>query len=106
MALKLMQYDMCIEYREGASNGNAGGLSRQAWVITAEDKIKVPDGEMSECYETGEVEEEAGRQDEVTVTVPRDDFDATIMHLGVGRCGDAHRREDIRKVVHNMYSNK
>ena len=51
---------MCIEYREGTTNGNADGLSRQAWAITAKDKIKVPDGEMSECNETGELEEEAG----------------------------------------------
>jgi len=68
-------------------------LSRQAWAITAEDKRKVPDGEMSECYKTGELEEEAGKRDEETVTVPRNDLDAASVHLGVGGCGDAHRRD-------------
>ena len=53
IALKLMQYGMCIEYREGASNGNANGLNRQAWVITAEDKRKVPDSEMSRRKKLG-----------------------------------------------------
>ena len=91
MALKLMQYYMCIDYREGVSNGNTDGLSRQTWAITAEDKRNVPDGEMSECNETGKQEEEAGRQDEETATVPRDDFDAASMQLGAGGCGDAHR---------------
>ena len=81
-------------------------MSRQAWAITAEDN---PDGEMSECNETGELEEEAGRQDEVTVTVPRDDFDAASVHLGGGMWGRSQKRRGgstLEEVVHNMYSNK
>ena len=56
MALKLMCYDLTIQYREGESNGNVDGLSRQAWLIDTEEdehgERKEPDDGRDEGTQT------------------------------------------------------
>ena len=44
MALKLQEHDVRIYYRPGETNGNADGLSRQAWETPDSEPVDVPFG--------------------------------------------------------------
>ena len=83
MALKIMQFDVSIEYREGSRNGNADGLSRQSWQLD-----KVGDAMQSSTDEGVSVADPDGTA--IVASLPG-------ASLRTGRCGAAHRREDREK---------
>ena len=84
MALKLMEFGIDIQYREGSRNGNADALSRQAW--------RDNDGDdLSEGSED-DYDNDAGREyADTSVDVPDGDLDFAGADLSGEGCGDAHK---------------
>ena len=79
MALKLMEHDLTIEYRQGSNNQNADGLSRQAWIS---DEVKDMEGPRTR------------KMDAADDPSKRRSCSVRKSHLGGGGCGDAHSKND------------
>ena len=95
MALKIMQFDVSIQYREGKCNGNADGLSRQSW---QPDEV-----EHKICPSIDD------EDDDVDADIPVVDPDGAIggaslpvARLGKGGCGAAHQ-ENMNRVTDSVY---
>ncbi len=86
MALKIMQYDVCIQYREGSRNENADGLSRQSWESLESEEMEHP------VMEDDEIDEADTEEDSV---VDPDDAEIAAFLPGTGLheggCGATHR---------------
>ncbi len=83
MALKIMQFDVTILYREGTQNGNADGLSRQSWSDKTDDEKSTPVDVMEDDKE------------EICAT----DCAAFLPDAGLcrGGCGNTHRENISRR---------
>ncbi len=67
MALKIMQYDVCIQYREGSRNGNADGLSRQSWESLESEEMEHPVMEDDEIDEADTEEDSVADPDDAEI---------------------------------------
>ncbi len=88
MALKIMQYDVCIQYREGSRNGNADGLSRQSWESLENEEMEHPVMEDDEIHEADTEEDSMADPDETEIA-------AFLPGIGLreGGCGATHRTD-------------
>ena len=87
LALKLMEFNVVIEYREGCQNGNTDALSRQTW---REDKADVMylKAEETGLIQTDEIDQ---TKEEIPVPDPSECSDADA-HLTRGGCGNIQRK--------------
>ena len=80
MALKLMEFDVVIQYRQGEENDNADGLSRQAWKISDKAGREMMDPKTTDV------------KDSVCDPSCSESSSLWEADLGARGCGDAHRR--------------
>jgi len=67
MALKLMEFDVMILYREGSKNANADALSRQSWPEEERDSEDTNDPENT-------ASENKEERKKISMVAPRDEL--------------------------------
>ena len=92
LALKLMEFNVVIEYREGCLNGNADALSRQSWREDEADEMYLK-AEETGLIQTDEIDQ---TKEEIPVPDPSECSDADA-HLSKGGCGNAHRKRGRKR---------
>ena len=92
LALKLMEFNVVIKYREGCLNGNADALSRQSWREDEADVMYLK-AEETGLIQTDEIDQ---TKEEISVPDPSECSDADT-HLSRGGMWEHPQKEEEKE---------